>query len=130
MRRAMRGPLSALFLAHAIAHLIGFAWPWWVLEPLPTSPNDTALIGDAGMQAASVLWLAAAGGFLAATVAVMFRWSAWRRMTAAAAIASLVLSVLCWPGSLLGVPINLAILLALWHTRRPAWVVRTTLGRA
>ena len=130
MRRALRGPLAALLLAHAIAHLAGFAWPWWVLEPLPTSPNDTALIGDAGMQAASVLWLVAAIGFLAAAGAVVVGWSAWRRITAGAASASLALSVLCWPGSLLGVPINLAILLALWYTRRPAWGVGATLGRA
>jgi hypothetical protein len=120
--------LAALFLAHAIAHLAGFAWPWWVLEPLPTSPNDTSLIGDAGMQAASVLWLAAAIGFVAAAGAVMVGWSAWRRVTAVAALASLALSVLCWPGSLLGVPINLGILVALWHTRRPAWDVPVTLG--
>jgi hypothetical protein len=129
MRRIVRGPLAALFLAHAIAHLAGFAWPWWVLEPLPTSPNDTALIGDVGMQAASVLWLAAAIGFVAAALAVMLGWSLWRKITAGAAITSLVLSVLCWPGSLLGVPINVAILLALWHTRPHAWTIGTTLGR-
>jgi hypothetical protein len=130
MRRALRGPLAALFLAHAIAHLTGFAWPWWVLEPLPTSPNDTALIGDAGMQAASVMWLAAAFGFFAAAAAVMLGWRSWRRITVAAAMASLTLSVLCWPGSLLGVPINLAILVALWYTRRGTWAVPVTLGGA
>jgi hypothetical protein len=125
MRRGLRGPLAALLVAHAIAHLAGFAWPWWVLEPLPTSPNDTALIGDSGLQAASVMWLAAAVGFLAAAAAVLSGWSAWRRVTAVAAIASLTLSVLCWPGSLLGVPINVAILLILWHNRRPVWVPAT-----
>jgi hypothetical protein len=122
--------LAALLVAHAIAHMAGFAWPWWVLEPLPTSPNDTALIGDEGMQAASVMWLAAAVGFLAAAVAVLCGWSVWRRFTVAAAIASLTLSVLCWPGSLLGVPINVVILVVLWHTRRPAWAAATALGRA
>ena len=130
MRPGLRGPLAALLVAHAIAHMAGFAWPWWVLEPLPTSPNDTALIGDEGMQAASVMWLAAAVGFLAAAVAVLCGWSVWRRFTVAAAIASLTLSVLCWPGSLLGVPINVVILVVLWHTRRPAWAAATALGRA
>ena len=130
MRPGLRGPLAALLVAHAIAHMAGFAWPWWVLEPLPTSPNDTAVIGDEGMQAASVMWLAAAVGFLAAAVAVLCGWSVWRRFTVAAAIASLTLSVLCWPGSLLGVPINVVILVVLWHTRRPAWAAATALGRA
>ena len=130
MRPGLRGPLAAMLVAHAIAHMAGFAWPWWVLEPLPTSPNDTALIGDEGMQAASVMWLAAAVGFLAAAVAVLCGWSVWRRFTVAAAIASLTLSVLCWPGSLLGVPINVVILVVLWHTRRPAWAAATALGRA
>ena len=130
MRPGLRGPLAALLVAHAIAHMAGFAWPWWVLEPLPTSPNDTAVIGDEGMQAASVMWLAAAVGFLAAAVAVLCGWSVWRRFTVAAAIASLTLSVLCWPGSLLGVPINVVILVVLWHTRRPTWAAGTALGRA
>ena len=130
MTRTLRGPVAAVFLAHAIAHLPGFAWPWWVLEPLPTTPNDTALIGDVGMQAASVLWLAAAMGFLVAAAAVLWSPRHWRPITVAAASASLALSVLCWPGSLLGIPINLAILLALWWTRRPAWAAGTAVGRA
>jgi hypothetical protein len=120
MRRALRRPIAALFVAHAFAHLVGFAWPWWVLEPLPSPPNGAALIGDGGMQVASVLWLLAAIGFLGAAVTVWLGWPSWRRVTIAAASASLALSIVCWPGSLLGVPINLTILLMVWRAR-PGW---------
>jgi len=112
--------------AHAIAHLAGFAWPWWVREPLPSPPHDTAWVGDTVMRTMSVVWLLVAIGFLVAAFVAVHAFGSWRWVTAGAAMASLVLSVVCWPASLLGVPINLTILAMLWwssvaHSRsRPA----------
>lgn len=117
MTIVMRRAVAAGLTAHAIAHGAGFAWPWWMLEPLPSPPNNTAVIGDAAMQATSVLWLAAAIAFVVAAVEVLFAAHRWRQITAVAAAGSLALSIACWPGSLLGVPINLAILLVLFGTR-------------
>ena len=58
---------------------------------------------------------------MVAALAVLDRQRAWRRIAAAAALGSLVLCLLSWPGSLLGLPINVAILLTLRRTRQPAW---------
>ena len=120
MTMVMRRAVAAALTAHAIAHVTGFVWPWWVLEPLPSPPDDAAWIGDTAMQATSVLWLVAALAFGLAAAEALWTAHRWRQTTAVAATASLALSVVCWPGSLLGVPINLAILLALLGTRAPA----------
>jgi len=58
-------------------------------------------------------------GFVLAALTVLHGSSVWRWITAGAAISSLVLSVVCWPGSLLGVPINLTILAMLPWRGRP-----------
>jgi hypothetical protein len=118
MTIVMRRAVAAVLTAHAIAHLAGFAWPWWMLEPLPSPPDEVALISDAAMRVSSVLWLAAAILFAVAAFEVLRDGRWWRQIIAGAATASLVLSIACWPGSLLGVPINVAILLTLYHTRR------------
>jgi hypothetical protein len=117
----MKPIVGGLLFAHAVAHLVGFAWPWWLLEPLPSPPSDVALIGDAGMQLLSVLWLAGAVTFSVAALALVVGARVWRPITMGAAGLSLVLSVLCWPASLLGVPINLAILTVLDRTRTSRW---------
>ena len=121
MTIVMKRSIAALLAAHAMAHLAGFAGPWWVLDALPSAPENTALIGDAAMHAMSVLWLLVALAFVVAMFAVLYGHTSWRRITATAALASLALSVVCWPGSLLGVPINVAILLLLpWSRRLPS----------
>lgn len=121
----MRRAIAALLTAHAVAHLTGFAWPWWVLEPLPTPPNNAAVIGDAAMRATSLLWLGVALAFGLAALELLYNGRHWRQVTAAAAATSFALSVACLPGSLLGVPINLAILLVLFGTRgRTAVAIR------
>ena len=123
----MKRRLVAAFLAaHAIAHLAGFAWPWWLMESAPyaePSPNGAMFSGDTAMAVMSSLWLVAAAAFMVAGLAVLDHWRACRRITTAAALGSLVLCLLSWPGSLLGIPINIAILIALRQTRRPAWQV-------
>jgi hypothetical protein len=121
----MKRFVSALLFAHGIAHLVGFAWPWWVMEPLPPSATDVALIGDPGMQAVSLLWLVGAAAFVVAALALLINARVWRPLTMAAAALSLALSVLCWPASLLGVPINLTILLLLDRTRESSWPMET-----
>lgn len=130
MTIVMKRSIAALLAAHTTAHLAGFTWPWWVLEPRPSPPENTALIGDAAMQAMSVLWLMVAGAFVVAILAVLSGAASWRRITAGAALASLLLSVACLPGSLLGVPINVAILLLLRLSRRHPWQRSTALGHA
>src|SRR5678815_4606478 len=102
MTIVMRRAVAAGLTAHAIAHGAGFAWPWWMLEPLPSPPNNTAVIGDAAMQVTSVLWLAAAIAFVVAAVEVLFAAHRWRQIPPLAAARSFALSMICWPGSFIG----------------------------
>jgi hypothetical protein len=116
--------IAAFLAAHALAHLVGFAWPWWLIEPGPyatPAPDGAVFIGDAAMNVMSALWLVTASMFGAAALAVLHGHWTWRRITAVAAIASLVLSIICWPGSLMGIPINVAILTLLRVTSRSHW---------
>ncbi len=118
--------VAAFLAAHGIAHLAGFAWPWWLMAQAPytePSPNGAMLSSVTAMAVMSSLWLVVAATFMVAALAVFDRRRAWRRITAAAALGSLVLCLLSWPGSLLGIPINVAILIGLRQTRRPAWHV-------
>jgi hypothetical protein len=118
--------LAAFLAAHAIAHLAGFAWPWWLMEPAPytePSPNGAMFSGDTAMAVMSSLWLVVAAAFMVAGLVVLDHRRACRRIAAAAALGSLVHCLLSWPGSLLGIPINVAILTGLRQTRRPAWHV-------
>jgi hypothetical protein len=108
-----------LLLIHAMAHLVGFVWPWWIMEPLPydgSAAGSAMFLDDASMRALSVLWLATAVAFGIAALACLFGRRSWRDITTGAAAASLVLSIACWPGSLLGVAINVAILAVLRGT--------------
>jgi hypothetical protein len=118
--------IAAFLAAHAVAHLAGFAWPWWLMEPDPyaaPAPNGPMFSSDAAMLVMSSLWLVVTAAFMVAALAVLDRRQAWRRLTTTAALASLVLCVLSWPGSLLGLPINIAILVAVRKTSRPAWLI-------
>ena len=117
----MKPLVSGLLFAHAIAHLVGFAWPWWVLEPLPSASTEVALISEAGMQLLSALWFLSAVAFIGAALALLVDAHVWRPITMWAAVMSLVLSVLCWPAAMLGIPINLTILALLDQTRASSW---------
>ena len=118
--------IAAFLAAHAVAHLAGFAWPWWLMEPdsyAERAPNGPMFSSATAMLVMSSLWLLAAAAFMIAALAVWDRQQAWRRLTATAALASLALCIMSWPGSLLGLPINIAILLVLRTTHRPVWLV-------
>ena len=54
-------------------------------------------------------------------VALLRGAGVWHLAATSATLASLALSLVCWPGSLFGVPINLTILLLLCRTRRSEW---------
>ena len=116
--------LAAFLAAHALAQLVGFTWPWWLTysaTPAAPAPNDSVLGNDTVVHVMSSLWLVVAAAFMLAALAVLHRHPAARRITAAAAIASLALCLLSWPGSLLGLPINAAILVVVRWPRWLAW---------
>lgn len=114
---------ATLLGLHAAAHVLGFVWPWWA-DPLPSGGSHVGaqLFDDATMRGVSLLWLATGMAFWFGSVASFAGTRTWRPIVAAAASASLVLSIVCAPASLPGVPVNLAIIALLWLTapgRRP-----------
>ncbi len=114
----MRTALALFLLLHGLAHLPGFLVPWRLLvsEDLP---YDTKLLGgrwdagDAGIRLIGVLWLLQALTFAAVAWLVFRDVPDWPLFVAVAALESLVLSVLGWPASRVGVWVNVALLAAL-----------------
>ena len=123
----MRVTLVALLAFHGFAHLPGFVGSWR-LASFPDLPYHTTLlggrvdVGDLGMRLVGTLWLLVALGFAAAAVGGA-RSDTWWAITAfVAATVSLALCVLEWPATRLGVPVNVAILVALLTGRSMGWM--------
>jgi hypothetical protein len=112
----MRFLLAFILSAHGIAHLVGFVAAWR-LASLPDLPYKTTILagrvnlGDAGIRAVGVLWLAAALAFIWAsgTVALGTRWAL--TVTMIATLASLGLCAAEWPQARIGLYVNAALLL-------------------
>jgi hypothetical protein len=106
--------LSALLIAHGVAHLVGFAVPWRLIST-PDVPYRTTLlggaidVGDAGARAVGILWLVAAAGFVLLGSAGIAGWSV-RSPLYVALVLSLTLCVLGWPDARIGVWVNVMLL--------------------
>jgi len=105
-----------------VAHLVGFVVPWRLLESDET-PYKTTLfagrvdVGDLGIKVVGLLWLATAAAFAVAAWA-FWRGQAWApSFVGTTAAFSLVLSLIAWPDSRIGVLINALILAALLVSR-------------
>jgi hypothetical protein len=69
----------------------------------------------------ALLWFVVGLAFILAVVGLLREAPWWRMITVGAAGASLGLSVLCWPHSILGVPINVFVLAVLLGTADTRW---------
>ena len=123
----MRIVLALLMALHGAAHLAGFAESWQ-LSTTETTPYKTTVmsgrvdLGATGIRAAGVLWLLAALAFGLVTVGVMMNAPWWVPVAIATAVASLVLCLVWWPESRIGVPINVALIVTLALGRRLGWL--------
>ena len=115
----MRIALAVLMALHGIAHSPGFATSWH-LTPAGGVPYKTTVLGgrldlgDGGIRAVGILWLAVAVAFLVAATATVLDASWWRSAALVTALASLALSLLELPLARVGVLINLFILVMVW----------------
>ena len=114
----MRLALAMLMAIHGIAHTAGFAESWR-LAPATVAYKTTVFggrvdLGDTGIRAVGVLWLAVAIAFLAIAAATVLNASWWQPAAVVAATASIVLTFLELPQARLGTLINVIILAALW----------------
>jgi len=125
----MRLVFAAFLVAHAVAHLVGFVGPWGLAGSVPGSRTLLAgklVVGDAVMKVVGLVWLVVAVAFVIAAIGLLRQAAWWRPVTVAAAGASLGLSVLCWPQSILGVPINGFVLAVLFATADSRWPLSRT----
>jgi hypothetical protein len=113
----MRFALSALLIAHGVAHLVGFVVPWKLLSTAEVPYRTTILggatdIGDAGVRALGVVWLMAAFAFVLLAAAVLAGWNV-RLWTFAMLALSIGLCVVGWPEARIGLVVNAVLLAAL-----------------
>lgn len=119
----MRTTLAILLLLHGLVHLVGFIGPFQLVR---RAPYQISLLGeeldasDLGAKLVGVLWLVVAAAFAVAAAAVFVDASWWPTCTAVVATFSLLLCILGWPGSKVGVPVNLTILLAMLVATQPS----------
>lgn len=118
---------SLLLAAHGLAHLVGFLIPWRLVETQEMPYVTTILagrvdLGDLGIRVYGVLWLLGAVAFLVAAWGTWTRHRWWAELVTGAALFSLVLSVLGWPGSEIGALVNLALLAGLFVWRPYEWL--------
>jgi hypothetical protein len=123
----LRWMLSIVFIAHGIAHLVGFVVPWGLWE-VKDAPYKTTLlagrieVGNIGIRAFGLLWLVAALAFIIAGIAG-FAGQLWWPFAAGAAVFSLVLGVLGLPETRIGVVVDVAILILLILAARAGWLL-------
>ena len=113
----MRFALSALLLAHGVAHLVGFAVPWKLLSSAEVPYRTTILggvidVGDPGVRTLGVVWLIAALAFILLAGAVLAGWNV-RLWTFAMLALSMVLCVVGWPEARIGLVVNAVLLIVL-----------------
>ena len=119
--------LSVLLVVHGIAHLVGFLVPWRLVE-MPEMPYSTTILagqvdlGDTGIRVYGILWLLGGVAFLLAAWGGWTRHRWWAELVVGAALLSLILSVLGWPDSRIGVWVNLALLAGLFVWRPFEWL--------
>ena len=110
--------ISALFVIHGVAHLVGFVVPWRIatLEETPyktTIFNGKIDVGDSGIRAIGVGWLITALAFMVCAVAVAMQLQWWIWVAMAATLVSFDLTIIGWPESRIGVAVNVLIVVLL-----------------
>jgi hypothetical protein len=122
----MRIALTLLLFTHGIAHAVGFALPWRLIEapgqPIRTTVLGSAIdLGDAGIRAYGVVWLILAVGFALSAVALAMRMEAWYRAVLALVAASTLLCLLSLPATKIGLSVNLLLVIWLLVGREREW---------
>lgn len=119
----LRLALGVLFLLHGFAHLVGFFGAFGLGDvPYKTTILAGSVdLGDAGIRAMGVVWLAIAVAF-AAAAAVTWRRVAWWLPFAIGVVAlSLALCTLELPAAQIGLGLNVILLVLLGVGAKRGW---------
>ncbi|HSU17978.1 hypothetical protein [Longimicrobium sp.] len=123
----MRTAIALLMALHGIAHLPGFlnSWELMAMEEIPyhtTVLSGRLDLGDAGIRALGVLWLAFAAVFVACAGGALAHGTWWLPWAMGAALGSLVLSAAEWPEARIGVGVNAGLIAALVIGAKLGWL--------
>jgi hypothetical protein len=119
--------LALLLAVHGVAHLVGFVTAW-ELRNLPAVPFHTTVLGgliDVGRSGARLVgvgWLLAAIAFAVVAAGLVARRSWWLSAAYGALGFSLILCLLGWPDSRIGVAVNAGLLALLAIGSRLDWL--------
>ena len=117
----MRFPLALLMVLHGFAHLVGFAGSWKLSSNIAyktTVLGGHVDLGDTGIHALGLLWLANAAAFAVAGIALALRASWWHPFAVGVTLVSLALCVVELPAAKIGAVLNVAILVVLVAGRK------------
>ena len=119
--------IGLFFIAHGVAHLVGFLSNWQIttFEDMPYKTTQLAGridAGQTGIRLIGILWLIGALAFIASGLGLIFLQPWWLTLTLYTTIYSLALSILGWPDSRYGLIINIIILGYLFLGDRFGWL--------
>src|SRR5215510_4208448 len=123
----MRIFLAIWFFAHGVAHVPGFLVSWQ-LRTFPELPFRTTILADSvdvgrvGVRLVGVGWLVGAVAFMTLALAAMLRVAWWQGATYVVLGFSLILCILGWPRSRIGVASNIVVAVVLTSAPRFGWV--------
>jgi hypothetical protein len=110
--------IAIALAAHGIAHAVGFAVSWRLIESVEAPYHTTLLnrrldIGGSGIRVVGVLWVVAGLGFVASGLLLAAGRDKALMVLAATTLMSLALCALEWPFARIGLAIDAVILVAL-----------------
>jgi hypothetical protein len=123
----MRVLVALLLLAHGVAHIPGFISAWQ-LRMLAGLPYRTTLlagsidVGVLGIRIVGVAWLLVALSFAASAAGLALSLAWWQRTAYMTIAVSLVLCILGWPDSRLGVVANAMLAALVFGGTRFGWL--------
>ena len=121
----MRFAFAVFLFVHGFAHLVGAAGAWQLGTGIPhktTLLGGRVDLGEPGIRAFGVVWLVGALAFMATGAALAFDIPLWATLAVAAALFSLVISVLALPDAVVGVWINAGLLAMLLAAHWMGWL--------
>ena len=123
----MTSILAIVLIVHGLAHLVGFAVPWGLVDREGVM-HQTALLGglfevsQRALRALGIVWLLLAAALVTVGIAFALRRS-WAPSAATLMVAaSLVMCVIAWPITRIGLGINVALIAALLIGRAQGWI--------
>lgn len=125
--------VAAFIAIHGLAHLVGFVVPWR-LAKLEEMPYSTLLfggkldVGDTGIRFVGLLWLVAALSYFATAGAISFLALWWLTALFVVTVFSLLLCIVGWPHSRIGLFIDVGILAVFAVGRILGWSPQISIG--